>query len=98
MAALWDCGVRDPKEAGGDSSGEEDDEEGGGDGGAEGFTLDEVLRLGGTKVRGGGREAAGARVGRPPPRAGPVPSLVKCGEVAWGGGGGSRAASCQVRL
>ncbi|NXJ83467.1 CEBPZ protein, partial [Trogon melanurus] len=43
-AALWDLGVRDPKEAGG---GEEDDEEGEED--AEGFTLDEVLRLGGTK-------------------------------------------------
>ncbi|XP_074753004.1 CCAAT/enhancer-binding protein zeta isoform X2 [Athene noctua] len=47
MAALWGFGVRDPKKAGGDS-GEEDDE-GGGDGDAEGFTLDEVLRLGGTK-------------------------------------------------
>ncbi|XP_037261497.1 CCAAT/enhancer-binding protein zeta isoform X1 [Falco rusticolus] len=48
MAALWDFGVRNPKEAGGGSGEEEDDEEGeNGDG--EGFTLDEVLRLGGTK-------------------------------------------------
>ncbi|NWH56934.1 CEBPZ protein, partial [Geococcyx californianus] len=51
-AALWDFGVRDPKKAaGGGSRGEEDedeDEEGEG-GDHEGFTLDEVLRLGGTK-------------------------------------------------
>ncbi|NWY55777.1 CEBPZ protein, partial [Chionis minor] len=47
-AALWDFGVRDPKRAGGDSEEDDDDEEGE-DGGAEGFTLDEVLRLGGTK-------------------------------------------------
>ncbi|NXR03154.1 CEBPZ protein, partial [Sagittarius serpentarius] len=47
-AALWDFGVRGAKEAGGDSGEEEEaDEEEGGD--AEGFTLDEVLRLGGTK-------------------------------------------------
>ncbi|KAM6405393.1 CCAAT/enhancer-binding protein zeta [Pluvialis apricaria] len=50
MAALWDFGGRDPKEAGGDSGEEEDEEdEEGEDGDAEGFTLDEVLRLGGTK-------------------------------------------------
>uniref|UniRef100_A0A672TGG9 CCAAT/enhancer-binding protein zeta n=1 Tax=Strigops habroptila TaxID=2489341 RepID=A0A672TGG9_STRHB len=57
MAALWDFGVRDPKAAGGDSGDEEGDEEEeeeeeggeGEDGDAEGFTLDEVLRLGGTK-------------------------------------------------
>ncbi|XP_054678787.1 CCAAT/enhancer-binding protein zeta isoform X2 [Grus americana] len=50
MAALWDFGVRDPKKVGGDS-GEEEEEDGeeGEDGDAEGFTLDEVLRLGGTK-------------------------------------------------
>ncbi|NXI91518.1 CEBPZ protein, partial [Psophia crepitans] len=48
-AALWDFGVRDPKKAGGDSGEEDDDEEEGEDGDAEGFTLDEVLRLGGTK-------------------------------------------------
>ncbi|XP_057271326.1 CCAAT/enhancer-binding protein zeta [Pezoporus wallicus] len=49
MAALWDFGGRGPKEAGGDSGDEEADEgeETGEDG--EGFTLDEVLRLGGTK-------------------------------------------------
>ncbi|XP_005146088.2 CCAAT/enhancer-binding protein zeta [Melopsittacus undulatus] len=49
MAALWDFGVRGPKEAGCDSGDEEGDEgdETGEDG--EGFTLDEVLRLGGTK-------------------------------------------------
>ncbi|NXL49025.1 CEBPZ protein, partial [Podilymbus podiceps] len=46
-AALWDFGVRDPKQADGDS-GEESDEDGDA-GDAEGFTLDEVLRLGGTK-------------------------------------------------
>ncbi|KAK2531574.1 Cebpz [Columba guinea] len=49
MAALWDFGVRDPKEAGGDSGEDEDDDEEGEDGDAEEFTLDEVLRLGGTK-------------------------------------------------
>ncbi|XP_059686855.1 CCAAT/enhancer-binding protein zeta isoform X2 [Gavia stellata] len=48
MAALWDFGVRDPKEAGGDSAEEEDDDEEEEED-AEGFTLDEVLRLGGTK-------------------------------------------------
>ncbi|NXG90551.1 CEBPZ protein, partial [Stercorarius parasiticus] len=51
-AALWDFGVRKPKEAGGDDEEEDyddDDEEEGEDGDAEGFTLDEVLRLGGTK-------------------------------------------------
>ncbi|NXK79527.1 CEBPZ protein, partial [Amazona guildingii] len=50
-AALWDFGVRGPKEAGGDSDDEEGDEgeETGEDGDGEGFTLDEVLRLGGTK-------------------------------------------------
>lgn len=73
MAALWDFGVRDPKEAGGDS-GEDDDEEGedGEDGGNEEFTLDEVLRLGGTKVRGGcgGRERE--HVAAESPRDGPV--------------------------
>ncbi|NXW91263.1 CEBPZ protein, partial [Alopecoenas beccarii] len=46
-AALWDFGVRDPKEAGGDE--DEDDDGEGEDGDAEEFTLDEVLRLGGTK-------------------------------------------------
>ncbi|NWX46780.1 CEBPZ protein, partial [Steatornis caripensis] len=56
-ATLWAFGVRDPKKAGGGEEEEDDDddeeeeeeeeEEGGGD--AEGFTLDEVLRLGGTK-------------------------------------------------
>ncbi|KAK2527063.1 hypothetical protein Q9966_010522, partial [Columba livia] len=49
MAALWDFGVRDPKEAGGGSGEDEDDDEEGEDGDAEEFTLDEVLRLGGTK-------------------------------------------------
>ncbi|NXS45681.1 CEBPZ protein, partial [Balaeniceps rex] len=48
-AALWDFGVRAPKEAGGDSGEEEGDDEEGEDGDAGGFTLDEVLRLGGTK-------------------------------------------------
>ncbi|NXF40751.1 CEBPZ protein, partial [Nyctibius bracteatus] len=47
-AALWDFGVRDPKEAGGGSDEEEDDEEEEEED-ADGFTLDEVLRLGGTK-------------------------------------------------
>ncbi|NXE11626.1 CEBPZ protein, partial [Lophotis ruficrista] len=51
-AALWGFGVRDPKKAGGGRGEEEDDddddeEEEEDDG--EGFTLDEVLRLGGTK-------------------------------------------------
>ncbi|NXI46242.1 CEBPZ protein, partial [Galbula dea] len=46
-SAVWDLGVRDTKEVDGDS-GEEDDEEVE-DGDAEEFTLDEVLRLGGTK-------------------------------------------------
>ncbi|NXK01946.1 CEBPZ protein, partial [Herpetotheres cachinnans] len=46
-AAVWGFGVRDPKEAGGGE--EEDDDEEGENGDAEGFTLDEVLRLGGTK-------------------------------------------------
>ncbi|KAM6128406.1 CCAAT/enhancer-binding protein zeta [Pterocles gutturalis] len=48
MAALWGFGVRDPKEAGGEEEEEDDEEEEEGDDG-EGFTLDEVLRLGGTK-------------------------------------------------
>lgn len=64
MAALWDFGVRGPKEADGESGDEEGDEgeETGEDGDGEGFTLDEVLRLGGTKVRKvGWREGAGAR-------------------------------------
>ncbi|NXJ64498.1 CEBPZ protein, partial [Rostratula benghalensis] len=47
-AGLWDFGVRHPKEADSDS-GEEEENEGGEGGDAEGFTLDEVLRLGGTK-------------------------------------------------
>ncbi|NXH14840.1 CEBPZ protein, partial [Bucco capensis] len=46
-AAVWDLDVRHPKEVNGDS-GEEDNEEGV-DGDAEEFSLDEVLRLGGTK-------------------------------------------------
>ncbi|NXD83688.1 CEBPZ protein, partial [Halcyon senegalensis] len=46
-AALWDFGGRNPKEADGDS-GEGDDDEGE-DGDAGEFTLEEVLRLGGTK-------------------------------------------------
>ncbi|RLV98671.1 hypothetical protein DV515_00010535 [Chloebia gouldiae] len=51
-AALWDFGVRERRKAGGDSGEEEGDEDGdeeaeGGDAGE--FTLDEVLRLGGTK-------------------------------------------------
>uniref|UniRef100_A0A674G892 CCAAT enhancer binding protein zeta n=1 Tax=Taeniopygia guttata TaxID=59729 RepID=A0A674G892_TAEGU len=51
-AALWDFGVRERRKAGGDSGEEEGDDDGdeeaeGGDAG--GFTLDEVLRLGGTK-------------------------------------------------
>ncbi|NWV30327.1 CEBPZ protein, partial [Origma solitaria] len=51
-AALWDFGVRHPRKAGGGSGEEESDDDGdeegeGGDAG--GFTLDEVLRLGGTK-------------------------------------------------
>ncbi|NWW92508.1 CEBPZ protein, partial [Rhynochetos jubatus] len=46
-AALWGFGVRDPQKASGE---EEEEEEGGGeDGDADEFTLDEVLRLGGTK-------------------------------------------------
>ncbi|KAM8809823.1 CCAAT/enhancer-binding protein zeta [Eudromia elegans] len=53
-AAFWDFGGDDPREAGSDSEGsgdsdeaeEEEEEE---DGDANGFTLDEVLRLGGTK-------------------------------------------------
>ncbi|KAM6208020.1 CCAAT/enhancer-binding protein zeta [Sarcoramphus papa] len=49
MAALWDFGMRDPKKASGDSAEEEEDDEEGEDGDAEEFTLDEVLRLGGTK-------------------------------------------------
>ncbi|OPJ72519.1 CCAAT/enhancer-binding protein zeta [Patagioenas fasciata monilis] len=49
MAALWDFGVRDPKEEGGDSGEDEDDDGEGEDEDAEEFTLDEVLRLGGTK-------------------------------------------------
>ncbi|XP_068256589.1 LOW QUALITY PROTEIN: CCAAT/enhancer-binding protein zeta [Nyctibius grandis] len=48
MAGMWEFGVRDPKEAGGGSGEEEDDEEEQEDD-ADGFTLDEVLRLGGTK-------------------------------------------------
>lgn len=64
MAALWDFGVRDPKGAGGDSGEDEDDDEEDGD--AEEFTLDEVLRLGGTKVRGdGGREREHMAAGSP---------------------------------
>lgn len=66
MAALWDFGVRDPKEAGGGSGEDEDDDEEGEDGDAEEFTLDEVLRLGGTKVRGdGGREREHMAAGSP---------------------------------
>ncbi|NXG27371.1 CEBPZ protein, partial [Dromaius novaehollandiae] len=52
-AARWNFGVSDPREAGGvdseddgDKEEEEDEDE---DGDADGFTLDEVLRLGGTK-------------------------------------------------
>ncbi|KAM6279257.1 CCAAT/enhancer-binding protein zeta [Porphyrio hochstetteri] len=48
MAALWDFGTRDAKKVDGDS-GEEDEEEEEEDGDDGGFTLDEVLRLGGTK-------------------------------------------------
>ncbi|NWU67863.1 CEBPZ protein, partial [Pterocles burchelli] len=46
-AALWGLGLRDPKEAGGEEEEDDEEEEEGDDG--EGFTLDEVLRLGGTK-------------------------------------------------
>lgn len=63
MAALGDWGVRRrPEEAAGYELDEDDDDDDGG-GGADGFTLDEVLRLGGTKVRGGGRERERERVG-----------------------------------
>ncbi|NWR89814.1 CEBPZ protein, partial [Furnarius figulus] len=56
-AALWDWGGRHPRENGGDSGDEQEEEEeeeedgdGDGQGGdAGGFSLDEVLRLGGTK-------------------------------------------------
>ncbi|NXP02378.1 CEBPZ protein, partial [Thinocorus orbignyianus] len=50
---LWDFGGRRRKEAGGDSGGEEEDEVGDEEGegrDADGFTLDEGLRLGGTKA------------------------------------------------
>ncbi|NXU59333.1 CEBPZ protein, partial [Turnix velox] len=46
-AALWDFGGRDPKKAGAEE--DEEEEEAEEDGDSEGFTLDEVLRLGGTK-------------------------------------------------
>lgn len=67
MAALGEWGVRRrPEEAAGyeldeDDDDDDDDDDGGGD--ADGFTLDEVLRLGGTKVRGCGRERERERVG-----------------------------------
>ncbi|NXA51713.1 CEBPZ protein, partial [Nothocercus julius] len=49
-AALWDFGGSDPSEAGGDSEGVGDsDEAEQDDGDPNDFTLDEVLRLGGTK-------------------------------------------------
>ncbi|NXN16190.1 CEBPZ protein, partial [Indicator maculatus] len=48
-AALWSFGLKDLRAADRDSEEEEDDEEEDEDGEAEEFTLDEVLRLGGTK-------------------------------------------------
>ncbi|NXP77604.1 CEBPZ protein, partial [Ramphastos sulfuratus] len=48
-AALWGFGVRDPREAEHDSGEDDDDEEEDEEGESEEFTLDEVLRLGGTK-------------------------------------------------
>ncbi|NXX47560.1 CEBPZ protein, partial [Tricholaema leucomelas] len=49
-AALWDFGGRDPRQAERDSAeDDDDDDEEEEDGEAEEFTLDEVLRLGGTK-------------------------------------------------
>ncbi|KFO82216.1 CCAAT/enhancer-binding protein zeta, partial [Cuculus canorus] len=48
-AALWGSGVRGPKAAGRGEGGRKDDEEERGEGDDGGFTLEEVLRLGGTK-------------------------------------------------
>ncbi|KAF2983778.1 hypothetical protein EK904_010559 [Melospiza melodia maxima] len=49
-AALWDFGLGERRKAGGDSGEEDDDgDEEAGDGDAGEFTLEEVLRLGGTK-------------------------------------------------
>ncbi|XP_064014770.1 CCAAT/enhancer-binding protein zeta [Pogoniulus pusillus] len=49
MAALWEFGAGDPREAEPGSEEDDGDEEEAQDGEAEEFTLDEVLRLGGTK-------------------------------------------------
>ncbi|XP_071595251.1 CCAAT/enhancer-binding protein zeta [Heliangelus exortis] len=50
MAALWEWGARDPKEwRGGAEKDDEEEEEEEEEGDGEGFTLEEVLRLGGTK-------------------------------------------------
>lgn len=91
-AALWDFGVPRRGKAGGDSGEEEGDDDGdeeAEDGDAGEFTLDEVLRLGGTKVREREHVAAGIPI---PGRALGCGVPRGCREQALCSGGGGALA------